>query len=306
MIFRIRHATHFRYDKPAYESHNEVRVVPRDSAGQRCLSFELEVTPKAAVLAYEDSFKNKVHAISVHPPHDELSIVAVSVVERLAPRVPTPLRVPFSEFLAEDAARMAQHYEFLTPSRYVPFSDRLRKFFWSARPAPTETVLEYTLRVVRYVRDQFEYEKNKTHVHSSVDDILTAGGGVCQDFAHLTIGLLRLAGVPARYVSGYLAPYEAGGSNVGEQASHAWVEALLPGAGWTGFDPTLRCRTGDHHVRVAIGRDYADVTPLRGVYRSAGSKGEMRVELSIERDDGASVLLATEEGHTQSQSQAQQ
>jgi transglutaminase-like putative cysteine protease len=301
MIFRIRHATHFTYEKPAYESHNEVRVAPRDSAGQRCLSFELEVTPRAAVLGYEDAFRNKVHAISVHPPHEELSIVATSVVERVPPRAGSPLRVPFAEFLAEDAARSAEHFEFLNPSQYVPFSERLRKFFWSARPAPTETVVEYTLRVVRYVRDQFEYERNKTHVHSSVDDILSAGGGVCQDFAHLTIGMLRLAGVPARYVSGYLAPRSSEESAVAEQASHAWIEVLLPGAGWTGFDPTLRGRTTDHHIRVAIGRDYADVPPLRGVFRSAGANGDMRVELSIQRDDTAGAALATTHAQVQSQ-----
>lgn len=304
MIFRIRHATHLAYEHPAYESHNEVRIAPRTSPGQRCLSFEIEVRPEAAVLAYEDSFKNLVHAISVHPPHDELTIVATSAVERVPPRAGSPLRVSFAEFLAEDAARSAEHFEFLNPSQYVPFSDRLRRFFWSARPGPTETVLEYVVRVVRYVRDQFEYEKHRTHVHSSVDDILNAGGGVCQDFAHLTIGLLRLAGVPARYVSGYLAP-RAGGELVAEQASHAWIEVLLPGAGWTGYDPTLRGRTTDHHIRVAVGRDYDDVPPLRGVYRSAGGTREMRVELSIERE-GEAALTATAVGTTQTQSQSQQ
>jgi transglutaminase-like putative cysteine protease len=301
MIFRIRHTTHFKYEKPAYESHNEVRVAPRSSPGQRCLSFDIEVTPKAAVLAYDDSFKNRVHAISVHPPHEELSIVAISVVERTPPRAGAPLRVPFGEFLGEDAARSAEHFEFLNPSHFVPFSDRLRKFFWSARPAPTETVLEYTMRMVRYVRDQFEYEKDKTHVYSSVDDILDAGGGVCQDFAHLTIGLLRLAGVPARYVSGYLAPRAGIDVNYAEQASHAWIEVLLPGTGWTGFDPTLRSRTSDHHIRVAIGRDYSDVPPLRGVYRSGGASGEMRVELSIQSEDAAEPSVHKVQMQNQSQ-----
>ena len=301
MIYRIRHTTHFLYEKPAYESHNEVRVTPRSSPNQKCLSFDIEVTPKAAILAYDDSFKNRVHAISVHAPHEELAIVATSVVERMAPRVSTPLRVPFGEFLAEDAARSAEHFEFLHPSHFVPFSDRLRKFFWSARPAPTETVLEYTMRMVRYVRDQFEYEKDKTHVHSGVDDILAAGGGVCQDFAHLTIGLLRLAGVPSRYVSGYLAPRAGVESDYADQASHAWIEVLLPGAGWTGFDPTLRSRTTDHHIRVAIGRDYGDVPPLRGVYRSSGQAGDMRVELSIQAEGEAEPSVHMVQQQNQSQ-----
>lgn len=284
MIFRIRHATRFVYEKPAYESHNEVRMTPRPSPGQRCISSHVEVDPPAAILDFKDAFGNVAHAISVHPPHDTLTIVATAEVERSEPRPVRATRVPFAEFLGEDDARLRDQFEYLTPTRYVPFSDRLRKFFWTTRPAPTERVDDYALRIVRYVRDQFEYDRRTTHVHSSVDDVLSAGGGVCQDFAHLTIGLLRLAGLPARYVSGYLAGDERT-SEPGEQASHAWIEVLLPGAGWTGFDPTHRGRTSERHVRVAVGRDYADATPLRGVYRSAGGVRHMTVELGIERLD---------------------
>jgi len=141
------------------------------------------------------------------------------------------------------------------------------------------------------VRDQFDYQKARTHVHSSLDDILKSGGGVCQDFAHLTIGLLRLAGVPARYVSGYMAPAisAAGDASLGEQASHAWLEAWLPNAGWTGFDPTHRYRTDERHVRVAVGRDYADVPPLKGMYRSRATNQIMTVDLNIEHAAAASL-----------------
>jgi transglutaminase-like putative cysteine protease len=280
MIFRIRHTTRFDYDAPAYESHNEVRLTPRPSPGQRCIESRIEVSAPAAVLAFRDSFGNVAHAISVHRPHESLEIVATSVVERSEPRALRPVRIPFADFLGEDEARTRDHFEFLTASPHVPFSDRLRKLFWSARPAPSERVDDYAKRLVHWVRDQFEYDPAATHVHSSVDDILTAGGGVCQDFAHLTIGLLRLAGLPARYVSGYFAPRLAD-QTTGEQASHAWVEVLLPGSGWTGFDPTHRCRTTEQHVRLAVGRDYTDATPLRGVYRSAGGTGHMRVEVAI-------------------------
>src|SRR5581483_12284483 len=242
MILRIRHTTRFSYTQPAYESHNEVRMTPRPSAGQRCLWSRVDVEPPAAVLRFDDAFGNAVHAISLHAPHPELVIVASAEVERAEPRPLRAARVPFSEFLGEDDARTRQHFEYLNPSRYVPFSDRLRKFFWASRPAPSEQVDEYALRIVRFVRDQFEYDRGATHVHSSLDDVLVAGGGVCQDFAHLTIGMLRLAGLPARYVSGYVASGD-GDAAPSEQASHAWIEALLPGAGWTGFDPTHRGRT---------------------------------------------------------------
>jgi transglutaminase-like putative cysteine protease len=150
-------------------------------------------------------------------------------------------------------------------------------------------------RVVAWVRDQFDYQKARTNVHSSVDDILKAGGGVCQDFAHLTIGLLRLAGVPARYVSGYLAPRISltGDAALGEQASHAWLEAWLPHAGWSGFDPTNRYRTDERHVRVAVGRDYADVPPLRGMYRSHTTSQVMTVDLNVEHTVATGVADGT-------------
>lgn len=290
MRFRIRHRTHFAYDQPAYESHNEVRLAPRNGDGQKLLSFKLEVDIPASVLEYPDAFGNTVHSVSVSPPHRELAITAESVVERWAPAWSRVRRILFSEFLAEDEARTKEHYDFLHASAYVPFSERLRRFFWSTRPALDEDVAEYATRVLSFVRDQFEYEPGTTNVSSDADHILLAGGGVCQDFAHLTIGVLRLAGIPARYVSGYLAldPLIVGPSAAIQQASHAWIEALLPAVGWTGFDPTHRGRVGLRHIRLGLGRDYGDVPPVRGVYRSAGSKQTMSVELGVsEVDDRA-------------------
>jgi transglutaminase-like putative cysteine protease len=279
MILHIRHRTHFVYDAPAYESHNEVRMAPSDDAAQRCLAFTLTTAPEASVIEYRDAFGNRVHDVSIHPPHEAFEIVADSIVERAMPVPPRTRELSFVEFLGDDDARLQDYHEYLSPSRYVPHGVRLKRFFWQARPASTEGVGEYVDRLVAIVRDQFEYEPGRTDVHSTVEDVLATGAGVCQDFAHLTIGLLRLAGVPARYVSGYLAPPP---NAVGEQASHAWVEALLPGGGWTGFDPTHRTRTHLQHVRVGVGRDYADVTPVRGVYRSRGQAQTMGVEVSID------------------------
>jgi transglutaminase-like putative cysteine protease len=284
MLLRISHRTRFIYDQPARDSHNELRVRPLDDAGQRCLDFELSIDQPAAVLSYRDFFGNHAHSVSVSTPHRELTIVAQSLVERFAAPSDVFSEMTFRDFLVEDEAHVRDYWEFLNPSRYIPFSQRLRKLFWMARPGDTEDVAIYVTRIVAWVHDQFDYQKARTHVHSSLDDILKAGGGVCQDFAHLTIGLLRLAGVPARYVSGYLAPAisPTGNASVGEQASHAWLEAWLPYAGWTGFDPTNRYRTDERHIRVAIGRDYADVPPLMGVYRSSATNQVMTVDLNIE------------------------
>jgi transglutaminase-like putative cysteine protease len=279
MRFRIEHSTRFTYEKPAYESHNEARLRPLDGPAQRCLAFEFEVEPSAPRFEYDDYFGNRVVAVSVHPPHGSLALVARSLVEMTEVGVGIKPPVPFAQFLLGDEMRSKLYCEFLDASRFVPFSRRLRRFFWSARPHKDEDVADYVMRTVCYIRDQFGYDQGSTDVHSSLDDILTSGGGVCQDFAHLTLGVLRLAGVPARYVSGYLASLTDTADR--EQASHAWIEALLPGEGWTGFDPTHRCRTDLRHIRIAIGRDYADAAPLRGVFRSSAGNQRMMVKLDV-------------------------
>lgn len=280
MRFRIRHVTRFKYGEPAYESHNEIRLKPRESPGQRTLGFRLEVFPRPAVMEYRDCFGNIVHALSVHESHRELTIFADSLVERMPPQSLEDSRHPFGEFLADDALRAQEQYDFLNQSRYIPFDQPLKKLFWMIRPTMEESVEGYTGRTVAWIRDQFAYEPGATNVHSDVNHVITAGAGVCQDFAHLAIGLLRLAGVPSRYVSGYLAP-RGRQRPIGQQASHAWIEALLPELGWVGFDPTHGCPTTDHHMLVAVGRDYADVPPLRGIYRSAGTNQSMLISLDI-------------------------
>jgi transglutaminase-like putative cysteine protease len=283
MRFKIIHTTRFSYDLPAYESHNQLRLKPLNDESQRLLQFRLSSDPPASVLEYQDGFENTVHSVSVYPKHQELSIVVESLIDRIPERERQFPRVRFSEYLTDDDARSKEQYDFLHESQFVPFSDRLRKFFWATRPDQREDVSQYVRRTIGYIRDQFHYEKGATSVHSNLDDILSTGCGVCQDFAHLALGVLRLAGVPARYVSGYLAPEPVQNRKepVSEQASHAWVDVLLPNAGWVGFDPTHRGLITERHIRVAIGRDYSDVPPLRGVYRSAGKRQGMTVELHI-------------------------
>lgn len=283
MRYRIIHTTRFEYLEPAHDSQNELRMRPWDRAGQRCAAFEINVSEPSSIVEYEDFFGNRAHSVSVSGPHRELKIVANSIVEVDPPAIPSATGVTLVEFLRDDAVRNNIYCEYLSPSEFIPFSERLRKFFWMARPQEQEDIGAYVMRIVAYVRDQFEYETRSTHVHSSLNDILNSGGGVCQDFAHLTIGILRLAGVPARYVSGYLAPVSASaGLDITAQASHAWLEAWLPGLGWCGYDPTHRCAVDARHIVVAIGRDYADVPPLRGVYRNGGGQSLMTVNLRVE------------------------
>jgi transglutaminase-like putative cysteine protease len=284
MLLRISHTTSFVYEKPVYQSQNEIRMHPLDGPHQRLAEFELFVNPAPSMLEYDDYFGNHVHAISIYASHQSLTVEARSIVERETESMLEAEPLPFSEYLLHDTERVSREYDFLGASHHVPFSKTLRRFFWMVRPNPDESVAGWAHRAVKFIRDQFIYEPGLTRVNSTADEILSIGGGVCQDFAHLTLGVLRLAGVPARYVSGYIIPpaKAAPVEEMSAQASHAWVEAELPGLGWVGFDPTHGCRADERHIRVAIGRDYADVPPLRGVYRSLGNTQQMSVDLRIE------------------------
>jgi transglutaminase-like putative cysteine protease len=280
MFFRIEHLTRYSYEQPATRSFNHVRLAPIDAPDQKRIRFALEVTPLTEISEYRDNFGNLVHTVNIEPPHTELVIKSTSTVERLALASQPSPGVTIRDYLANDSIRTEQYKEFLSPTRYIPFSSRMRSFFWSVHPQMSEDVADYAERMIHYVHGQFAYDGSTTHVHSTVDDILTKGGGVCQDFAHLSIGLFRLAGIPARYVSGYLAP-DPSLTVAARSASHAWIEALLPGCGWTGFDPTHRTRTIIRHIRVAIGRDFNDLPMVSGVYESAGGDRRMTYDLKV-------------------------
>lgn len=283
MRLRIRHTTQFSFVVPAFQSHNEIRMVPRDGYAQKVIESSLEVSAPAATIGYDDYFGNRVHAVSIHQPHDSLRISATSLIEKLPDEKRQVAPVTFEEFARDHSSRSQLEYDFMRPSRLVPFSQALREFFEPLRPHQNEDVAEYANRVIASVHQQFRYEPGATKVDSSVDEILVRGAGVCQDLAHLAIGVLRLAAVPTRYVSGYLAPApeDEGSVTLGAQASHAWLEVQLPIVGWVGFDPTHGCVTDMRHVRVAIGRDYSDVPPVRGVYRGNSAGQTMTVELQV-------------------------
>ena len=284
MLLRILHTTRFDYDRPACQSHNEIRMWPLDGSDQRCVKFDLETLPGASAFEYRDYFGNHVLALSIHPPHSGLTVVARSIVERSQIALPLAAATTFKTFLLDDLGRSQTEYDFLSASRHIPFSEPLRKFFWMARPLQTEDVTDYANRIVASVHAQFAYEPGTTKVHSTADEILSAGAGVCQDFAHLTIGVLRLAGIPSRYVSGYLAPaLDDNVESVGAQASHALVRSSnCPERDGPVSIRFNGCQVDQRHIRVAVGRDYSDVPPMRGVYRSSGGSQVMTVDLRIE------------------------
>jgi transglutaminase-like putative cysteine protease len=290
--YSIRHVTRFSYDVPVSESLMEVRMQPRSEGGQRCLRFELGVSPRARVLAYLDYQSNSVHHFDTPPRHTELTVTARAHVQ-LDPAPPLPASLDASAWMElEQLAARGEQWDFLQPSRFAAWTLALAHYADAegapARVAPDPLTAMRTLMAT--VHRDFEYVPKSTRVDSPIDDALAARGGVCQDFAHIMIAAGRRLGVPCRYVSGYIAP-RAGEdrADLVASATHAWVEAMLPGLGWIGLDPTNNVEAGLRHIRVAVGRDYSDVPPTRGVYKG-GAKSALAVAVEVALSDAPTAL----------------
>ena len=269
---RVRHTTGYRYDKEVLSSYNEARLVPQSEPAQLTISSTVTTEPKAVQQRYWDYWGTQVTAFDIHEPHSELEVTATSLVDTTAPRPPGTISWAGLE------ADRDLHAELLMPSARTAPDEELLALAAEARSSATP--YDAVLALSQVVRDRVAYVPGSTGVQTNAHEAWHLGRGVCQDIAHVTLGLLRAAGVPARYVSGYLHPRpdaELGELVTGE--SHAWVEAWL--GGWWAYDPTNDLEVGERHVAVARGRDYGDVTPLKGVYAGGGSQSlGVRVEVT--------------------------
>lgn len=276
MIYSVRHTTTFRYEPAVRESVMEVRLQPRSDGEQRCLSFLLDVDPAANVMQYRDFTGNTVHHFDIAGTHKLVRVTAQSTVE--VQSVPAPRGSDSGDWADLDALVAGDDYwEMLLPSHFAhsnaPLEQLAKELACDRRDRPMTLLTELNAAIY----DLFDYVPHSTKVDSPIEQALSARQGVCQDFAHIMIALVRRLQVPCRYVSGYMFHRDEPEKDRSlEGASHAWVEALVPGLGWVAFDPTNNLVGGDRHIRVAIGRDYADVPPTRGVY-----KGEAQSELSV-------------------------
>jgi transglutaminase-like putative cysteine protease len=297
MRFRITHRTHYSYATPVYESFNEVRLRPASDTTQTCLDFTLSIDPPASVIMFADYYGNTVHDFSVPYLHERLDIEATSDVVTFAdashaltgPRAGDDDRSPAIGNLTTEPAFSNDHAEFLTPSTYVALEDRSHDLARNLLAAnPETTAYEYLKSASLYVRERLRYQIGTTNVFSNVGEVLDVGSGVCQDFSHVLISLCRHAGLPARYVSGYL------GDVTESEASHAWVEAFVPPYGWIGFDPTSGGPCTGRHVKIAVGRDYADVAVARGTYRGGVAQTlDVSVRSELVSDTQGIVMAST-------------
>ena len=297
--YRLLHTTEFLYDGPVSESYNEVRLRPIHDEKQSCISFRLTTTPGSRGTAYRDAYGNWVHQFNVLPEHRRLKVEAESVVLTHDSFESPGASQTLAEFDSNSGQVDEEYFDFVAATGYVPHLNDLKPLLETSQKASDGTVMEFVESASNLIHERFSYVKGATHVHSSIEEPLSKGAGVCQDFAHILLGVVRMRGLPARYVSGYLVPGGENGAGskqeevIGGQASHAWTEVLIPDRGWTGFDPTLGKPAGLRHVRIAYGRDYGDVAPVRGVYKGrAGQRLSVDVCVRPALDDAGHEQIA--------------
>jgi transglutaminase-like putative cysteine protease len=284
MKHHIVHDTVFHYDSSVTESIMEVRLRPRDDEQQRCQQFNLSITPKTVVHEFIDSLGNHIHHFDVPAPHQSLLVRAESVVEVWVPN-PRPAALPKDSWHALDALRTTPLLDMLLPSTYAVASPHLLAFMQEYAFTREFDPLTAIDRISHTLYETIAYTPQSTSVDSPIEVVLEQRQGVCQDIAHVMIAVCRQLGIPARYVSGYLFHRRDDNDRSQADATHAWVEVWVPTIGWLGIDPTNNIWTGERHIRMAIGRDYADVPPTRGVYRGSASE-RLEVAVTVNDADG--------------------
>jgi transglutaminase-like putative cysteine protease len=269
MRIAVSHLTRLDFGHEVMESVMDTHLGPRDDADQHVDRFALRLEPAGHVKTYRDGFANAAHLVTHTRPHMFLQVTAESEVRT---QLADPFELPKRSPMPLDPMELADG---LDPSPLVPRLPALAEMAAPFRPADAVDSFEAVRKMTELIYHDFEYRQGVTDVHTSVAQILDNRQGVCQDFAHLLIGLCRAIDVPARYASGYIVvngATEADAPTRGSDASHAWVEAFTPTHGWRGFDPTNNLVANDRYVKIAIGRDYKDVPPTRGTYQGGGTE----------------------------------
>jgi transglutaminase-like putative cysteine protease len=288
MLLSITHTTDLHYSDYINESVMELRMAPLQEQFQHRLSFGLDIGPATTVKSYFDWLGNTIHAFSINAMHNQIQIIATSIVQT----DPRHNRLEhFPDIWIRDANFDYTLCDFLLFGGKIVDSPQLRGLAASAIPQSNGRNSQVKLgtlvtSLLRLIDEKFVYQKSVTDASSSITEILEHGRGVCQDFTHLMIGMARALNIPARYVSGYLHPDRQ--RLRGYTQTHAWVEIFFPSMGWVGVDPTNNCIAGENFVKVAIGRHYQDVPPNKGVYKG---KGEENMEVAVHSEELLSIPL---------------
>lgn len=276
MKWDITHRTRYTYASPVRGNMNEVRLQPISNEQQTVESFDLRTSPDSRVRMYHDFYSNDVHYFEIAEPHSELTIDSRVVVATHAQPVLAPEARPASRSRLKEALSVGCCWDFSQASCFVDTAPETWRLAVDVVNGEDD-VWQCSLRLMDFIKNHLSYQSNSTQVHTHMRDVLTERRGVCQDFAHVMLGLCRTLQIPALYVSGYLATETA-------SATHAWVEVFVPGRGWQPLDPTHNRQTDETYVKIAVGRDYADVPPVRGTYTGKMER-TLTVEVRVEKKD---------------------
>jgi transglutaminase-like putative cysteine protease len=294
MFYAIRHFTRYRYSRSVWQSMMEVRMHPRSEGNQRCFVFQLSVNPRARIFGYTDSYGNLVHHFDLPSRHSHLTIISDALVNiEGQPSIPEEMEYQEWQEL-EELIERKDYWDMLMPSHFARSSPELEQLAEEigATERKKRSPLAFLQDISSGVHRSFSYVKKSTAVNSPIEDALRSRQGVCQDFAHIMIALVRNSRIPCRYVSGYFYHSAENAHPVADGATHAWVEALLPGLGWVGFDPTINRLASEQHIRTATGRDYADVPPTMGVMKG---KADTQLQVRVRVTPSQAVLPPDEE-----------
>jgi len=280
--FKIRHKTTYTYETTVRDSANQIMLYPIKDAFQEVLEHTLLITGEPMVDSYFDSYGNQVGTFTHARPHQELVIdskVLVETIPRAMPEDTISQDVQWLEL--ETLKNQLEYIDFLRLEKFhaLPEVEKIIEAEQERQITPFETAKHFN----DYIYKHFEYKKGITTVESTIDEVWKLRSGVCQDFAHILLVMLRLRNIPARYVSGYICPKKNGMR--GEGATHAWVEAFIPFYGWLGLDPTNNCLVNEAHVRLAVGKNFSDCSPVRGTYRGT-SNHSLEVTVMVRYEDG--------------------
>jgi transglutaminase-like putative cysteine protease len=283
----IEHETALAFPQPVREHQCELRLSPRDDAWQKRLACAIEIEPDAALRTHVDCFGNLVHRVTLLAPHDAMRVRVATVVETglenpfdYTPLAPAAERAWLARQLAVDPSL---HDFVLHRSDAVPDVDAALAACAPPAFAPDRALLQNVQAAMAWAAATFRYVPGATEVHGALAEFATQRAGVCQDFAHLLVALVRGWGFAARYAMGYVDPQVAGADAGASQATHAWAEVLIPGAGWRGVDATAGLVTNDAYVPVAVGRDSRDAAPLRGTFKGEGGGPPPSVDVRVRR-----------------------
>lgn len=275
--YEIEHVSRYSYTSPVRHCLMSLCMKPFDDARQQLLSYRITTEPSASINEELDSFGNTKHILNIHRMHKSLEIIARSTVEVAAP-TPAPYSLVTNAWKEINSWRDSfALWDYTHASSLTQPSSSLDSLIGQLDTGNESDPLLTVANLSNSIHRSFRYAPGSTTAVSPVDHILDSGQGVCQDYAHAMIAIARSWGVPARYVSGYVLVDEVGGQ-APQSATHAWVECLLPTLGWRSFDPTNAVVPSEGHVRIAVGRDYSDVSPTSGVFMSSG---DSRLEVDV-------------------------